>query len=706
MPSETIQNTKITPAFLQGGGEMGALIREYDWDNHPLGKPEDWPDNLKITVRMMLNSAFPMFVWWSADLYMFHNDAYLPALGNKHPKALGSRASLMWAEIWDTVGKVAEDILENGSQFYAEELYLVLERKGFPEETYWTFSYSPAFDDNGNVNGVFCACTEVTKTVLSQRRIRTLKEISDATALVQTLEQACQTASDILSQNHQDIPFNLIYLFNAQSTEFGLVGKAGTVTDNAAPGLIKLNAGANDLPLNALLNTKQPVVLDYQMADTATIEIAPGLRVPAKAVMLPILRPGQDDIIGLCISGISDKLEYDADYLGFHQLLVGQVATSITSVQARQEGFRQQQYLNEIFQQAPVGITILRGPDYIIDLANPGVCEIWGRKQEDLLGKTVLEALPEVADQGIKELLDSVYYTGVPFVANELPVSFDRDGKLEEVYLNFVYHPMRDPAGQITGIIAVAIDINEQVEARRKIEEMNRELLGINADLDNFVYSASHDLKAPISNIEGLMRALVDYLPAEVVQSEKEIPRVLNLIQNSVDRFKRAIADLTEVAKIQRDSGEDVARVNLKAVTEDVKLDFERLIREKEATIDVQFGEHAVVEFSAKNARSIVYNLLSNALKYSSPDRKPLINVTVETTPDFTVLCVADNGLGFDPADENKIFGMFKRLHDHVEGSGIGLYIVKRILENAGGRIELDSEPDKGSTFKVYFKRL
>ena len=705
MPSESIQNTTTTPAFLQGGGEMGALIREYDWENHPLGKPENWEETLKTTVRILLNSAFPMFLWWSKDLFMFHNDAYLPALGNKHPKALGASARDMWAEIWNTVGVVAEDILENGNQFYAEELYLVLERKGFPEETYWTFSYSPAFDDNGDVNGVFCACTEVTKTVLNQRRIRTMKAIADATALVQTLEQACQTASDILSHNPQDIPFNLIYLFNAQGSECKLVGKAGNIADDDAPDLILIKGKEAGAPIRRLIETKQPVLLDQMTHNDAATDVASGLSIPGKAVLLPIFRPGQDEIIGLCVSGISSFLEYDADYVGFHQLMIGQFATSITSVQARQESIRQQKYLNEIFQQAPVGITILRGPEYIIDLANPGVCEIWGRKQADILGKPVLDVLPEVADQGIKELLDNVYNTGTPFIANELPVHFERDGKMEEVYLNFVYHPMRNMAGEITGIIAVAININEQVEARMKIEEMNRELLGINADLDNFVYSASHDLKAPISNIEGLMKALVDYLPSEVVQSEKEIPRVLNLIQNSVDRFKRAIADLTEVAKIQRDSVEDVAKVNLKEVIEDVKLDFERLIREKDATIDVQFSEDPVVEFSAKNVRSIVYNLLSNALKYSSPERKPLIKVTIENNPDFTVLCVSDNGLGFNPADESKIFGMFKRLHDHVEGSGVGLYIVKRILENAGGRIELDSEPGKGSTFRVYFKR-
>ncbi|HEY4650800.1 MAG TPA: ATP-binding protein, partial [Pontibacter sp.] len=365
---------------------------------------------------------------------------------------------------------------------------------------------------------------------------------------------------------------------------------------------------------------------------------------------------------------------------------------------------RRQAYLNEIFQQAPVGITILRGPDYVVDLANPGVCEIWGKKYEEVIGKPILEALPEVSDQGIKELLDGVYNTGVPFLAHELPVKLERNGKLEDVYINFVYQAMRDDAGTIIGIIAVAISVNEQVEARKKIEGMNRELLAINADLDNFVYAASHDLKAPISNIEGLMKAFVDYLPEETLKLE-EVQRVLRLIQHSVDRFKRAIADLTEVAKVQREDNEDIAKVSLKEVVQDIVLDFESLIKEKAATIETNLAPDAVIEFSAKNVRSIVYNLLSNALKYSSPQRQPHITLATECTLEFIILSVSDNGLGLNPADELKIFSMFKRLHDHVEGSGIGLYIVKRIVENAGGRIELESELGKGTTFRVYFKR-
>ncbi|MFD2247166.1 ATP-binding protein [Pontibacter ruber] len=698
---ENKTSNSITFSLFQGGGEMGALMRAYDWDNHPLGNPETWPQSLQTNIRLLLHSDFPMFIWWSEDFYMFHNDAYLPALGNKHPKALGASARIMWAEIWDQLGKVAEGIMQDANPFYAENLLVLMDRKGFIEETYWTFSYSPAFNDAGQVEGIFCACFEVTNTLLSQRRLKTLKDISDATAQVHQLEEACQSMCEIIDANQSDIPFSMIYLLNATGSEARLVGMAGDVRPEVAPVLINMNdlEGQDNCPLAKVFQTKKMILIDQQMRNNALQE---GLTNTNQVAIHPVFRPGLDQVIGFFISGISPRLEYNSDYQNFHRLLIGHIATSITSLQAREELIHQQQFLQDVFQQAPVGITIMRGPQYIIDLANPEVCEIWGRKPEEVLGKPVIEAIPEAGEQGFISLLDQVVNTGQPFIANELPVVLERNGEMEQTYLDFLYHPMRDSQGFVSGVIAVAINISEQVKSRREIETINRQLLTINADLDNFVYSASHDLKAPISNIEGLMVALEEYLPAETLSSEM-VQRLISMIKTSIDRFKRAVSDLTEVAKLQRDTGEDITVVDLPEVVAEVCLDFEPIIEAMGARIETDFSD-GIIRFSAKNIRSIIYNLLSNALKYSSPDRPPHIRFRTERTPEYTILTVSDNGLGMDMADKDKIFSMFKRLHDHVEGSGVGLYIVKKIVENAGGSIEVESKLGEGTTFKINFK--
>ncbi|MFD1185155.1 sensor histidine kinase [Pontibacter rugosus] len=687
----------------RGGGEMGVMMRKYDWDSHPLGAPEHWPLSLKANVRLMLNSGFAMFIWWTKELYMFYNDAYIPALGKKHPSSFGSVAHQSWAEIWDQVGGIAEGILKDGQEFYAENLLLYLDRKGYSEETYWTLSYSPAFDDLGEVNGVFCACSEVTNAVVGQRRLKTLRDLSEALLQVKTLQQAGQTACDILNENVQDLPFSLIYLCNSTGTEAELVGKAGALDEQLIPLTIDLST-ESPWQLKQAKETKQRLSIKLKAvqqelkASSFTGELC-----CKNVAVLPILKPGQDLVIGFYVSGISDKQEYNALYNEFHDILATQIATAITSVQNKQEILRQQEYLNEIFQQAPVGITMLRGPQYIVEIANPGVCEIWGRKQEDVLGRPVLEALPEAVEQ-VKDLLDGVLRTGTPFVAEELPITLERMGVLEKLYLNFVYHPLRDAQGFVTGIIVVAIDISEQVRARHKIEVMNNELMASNADLDNFVYSASHDLRAPISNIEGLVEELQENLPEDATSSQ-DYQQLFGHVQSSIDRFKRVVADLTKVAKIQREAGEDIASIKLEEVIKEVILEFDPIVAASKALFQIDVAPASAIKFSAKNVRSVVYNLISNALKYRSPDRTPIINISTRITTEYCILTVSDNGLGIRMEDVRKMFSMFKRLHDHVDGSGIGLYIVKRIVENAGGKIEVESEINKGTTFHIFFKK-
>lgn len=693
-----------TPDLFQGGGEMGALMRAFDWDRHPLGPPASWPESLKNNIRIILHSGFPMFLWWSEQLYMFHNDAYLPALGDKHPRALGASAPGMWAEIWEDIGKVVQDILQGGEPFYAENLLLVLERRGFPEETYWTFSYSAAFDDQGGVAGIFCACQEVTPTVLGERRLKSLREVSEQTTRIQGLAQAAQLTCNLLFQNKEDLPFCLIYLLDAGSTSATLLGQAGHLSPATAPSRIDFSWHQAPWPLATVQASRQMALVDCPSLELYTANVKGASQQIKQAAVLPIMRPGENQVIGFFISGISPRLAYTPDYRDYHTLLAGQIATSITSVQAREELARQQQYLRDIFQQAPVGIAILSGPEHRIALANPGVCHIWGRRFEEVIGKTVAEGLPEVSDQGFIELLDHVYQTGEPYIARELPVVLDRNGERETVFLNFLYHPMHDTQGGINGVIAVAIDISEQVRYRQSVEALNEELLSANADLDNFVYAASHDLKGPILNIEGLMEALLEYLPPETLASPA-VTKVIGLIQAAVDRFKRTVSDLTEVTKIQRQAGDDVAHIALAEVVSEVLLDFESAILSAGARVETSVPPEAVIRFSAKNIRSILYNLVSNALKYRSPDRAPHIRISAEVSPDQVILAVADNGLGLNLADKEKIFTMFKRLHDHVEGSGIGLYIVKRIVENAGGSIALSSTLGQGSTFRITFRR-
>jgi two-component system, sensor histidine kinase and response regulator len=247
-----------------------------------------------------------------------------------------------------------------------------------------------------------------------------------------------------------------------------------------------------------------------------------------------------------------------------------------------------------------------------------------------------------------------------------------------------------------------AQNLNWELEAR--VKERTKELLKINNDLDNFIYTASHDLKAPIHNIESLVQLFHDTLGEESKESE-EVSTIMRMIDGAIHRFKSTLRDLTELARVQNEAAAaEKTTIDIRELVEEVKFTIKDLIEKADAKIVEDFSAAPTISFSRKNLRSILYNLISNGIKYSSPNRKPVIHLQSALEGEYVLLTVQDNGLGINSKDHDKVFSMFKRLHDHVEGTGVGMAIVKRIVENCGGKIELESEIGKGSVFQVYLK--
>jgi PAS domain S-box-containing protein len=278
--------------------------------------------------------------------------------------------------------------------------------------------------------------------------------------------------------------------------------------------------------------------------------------------------------------------------------------------------------------------------------------------------------------------------------------------------------PVRNTEGEIILWVGTCTDIHAQKEYTEKLAlakqelselnveltEKNEQLIRINNDLDTFIYTASHDLKAPVLNIEGLIKNLERKLERENILKEND-QMLIDMIYHSIIRFKATIQDLSEIVKIQKTFKEDPVIVRFEEIVEDVKESIGEMLVQTDATITLDVQEASEITISRNNLKSIIYNLLSNAVKYRSVDRKPEIFIRTERADSFVVLTIQDNGLGMNLPDKNKIFLMFKRLHDHVEGTGVGLYIVKKIIDNMGGKIEVESTAGKGSTFKVYFKQ-
>ncbi|MGB3586578.1 MAG: PAS domain-containing protein [Tunicatimonas sp.] len=246
---------------------------------------------------------------------------------------------------------------------------------------------------------------------------------------------------------------------------------------------------------------------------------------------------------------------------------------------------------------------------------------------------------------------------------------------------------------------------NAQVRAsNQELTNTNRRLSFINTDLDSFIYTASHDLKTPITNVQGLLHMLERHLPQEST-GNPAVQKVFKLIDRSVTRFLRTLADMSEITRLQKQSNQPAESVDLKDVINDIRMDLTVLIEQAGTTLNVAVDDCKLIRFSPKNLRSVVYNLLSNAIKYRDPSRPSIVEIRAHTTDEHHVLKVSDNGLGMDLSQNTKLFTMFQRLHSHVEGTGVGLYIVKKIVENAGGIITVESKVGSGTTFVVFFKR-
>ncbi|MCC9165760.1 PAS domain-containing sensor histidine kinase [Pontibacter harenae] len=327
---------------------------------------------------------------------------------------------------------------------------------------------------------------------------------------------------------------------------------------------------------------------------------------------------------------------------------------------------------------------------------NKGAEHIKGYKAEEIIGKHFSIFYPEEDIQR-------------EFPQYELAKAV-KDGRFEDegwrirsdkkrIWANVVITALFNSYGTHVGFTKVTRDLSE----RRRNEELtlkNKELQKINADLDNFIYTASHDLKSPIANLEGL----VDMLKFEMGSDQQKYAEILQRVDSSISRLGTVISDLTEISRTQNEILE-AENVNLPTLIAEIKSDLANLITSKDAVVQTDFSGFDNLKYIRKNLRSIFLNLISNAIKYASPDRRPVVSIKTEKSgADTYIVSVTDNGLGIEKRHKQKIFGMFKRAHSHVEGSGLGLYLVKRILENSGDSIKVDSELGVGSTFTITFK--
>jgi signal transduction histidine kinase/CheY-like chemotaxis protein len=334
--------------FLAGGGEMAALIRSFDWTSTRFGPPQDWPQSLKTAVRIMLTSRQPIWIGWGRELTYLYNDPYKSIIGGKHPWALGQPTTVVWREIWDDIGPMLATAMTGVEGTYVEEQLLIMERNGYPEETYYTFSYSPIPDDDGSAGGIICANTDDTKRVIGERQLALLRELAADTADARTWKEACKRSVDALATNPRDLPFALLYLAEPDGANFTLVGVCGIEPrHSAAPEHVPIN-GPAVWPLGEVLRKREPRVCELRGVLDTDFPVGPWTQAPKQTALLPVLPTGETGRAGVLVVGLNPFRLYDEGYQGFLSLVTGQIAAAIANAQAYEEERRRAEALAEV----------------------------------------------------------------------------------------------------------------------------------------------------------------------------------------------------------------------------------------------------------------------------------------------------------------------------------------------------------------------
>jgi PAS domain S-box-containing protein len=334
-------------ALFRNGGELGRAMAERHWGSTAVGSPGTWPAALRNMVRIVLTSRFSMWAAWGPDLSFFYNDAYRrDTLQAKHPWALGRPASEVWAEIWDDIGPRIQSVLETGIATWDEDLLLFLERSGYPEETYHTFSYSPLDGDSGRPEGMLCVVTETTARVVGERRMETLRDLAAAVAATRTERDVLAAVQTELGRNLADVPFSLVYLADADGGA-RLAACSGIEPGSpAAP--VALAAHSGIWPLARLRDGEQ-VVLDLA-GEIGDLPTGAWQQPPHSAVAVPLATSGQEHgpTSGFLVVGLNPHRAFDDSYRGFVDLLAGQIASGLVNAGSYEAERRRAESLAEL----------------------------------------------------------------------------------------------------------------------------------------------------------------------------------------------------------------------------------------------------------------------------------------------------------------------------------------------------------------------
>lgn len=669
-----------SPILDESGGVGGVFVTVFDVTGEVRTRMER--DRALAEANAERQRLYDVFMQAPAAIAVLEGQEHRFTVANpRYRELVGGR---------DVVGKMVVDALpeirgqgfvelldgvrRTGEPFVASEARVQLDRRGNGEleDVYVDFVYQPLTDSTGAVFGIMAHAVDTTEQVKARRHAEALAA-ERAAVLGQIADVVVIT----------DVEGRVTFTNDAARAIYGEVRLQVPIWDPAQPFQI-FEADGTERP-GELMALARAIRGERVMDDEWRVVRADGTAVEVMGSAVPVAASDGTPIgAAMTARDVSQQRRLQ------HQLEVERTR------------------LAEVFRQAPAVIAVTQGPEHTIVTANSLFRQVVGAKRA-VEGLTVREALPELEGQGFFELLDQVYASGEAFVGNELLARFDRDGGgvMEDGYFNFVYHPLQDAGGEVRGIMIHAVEVTGQVLARKEVELKADELLRLthaleqsNRDLDQFAYVASHDLKAPLRGIANLTEWIEEDLGDRVTGESAEHMR---LLQGRVHRMEALIDGILAYSRAGRVRAEP-ERVDTGALLREV---VDLLAPEAGVEVDVQPD---MPEFETERVplQQVFMNLVSNSVKHTRAGR-PDVRVRVGWRParggyTFTV---SDNGPGIAPEYHERIWGIFQTLQarDKVEGTGIGLSVVRKIVESRGGEVWVESAPGEGATFHFTWPR-
>ncbi|MET0987795.1 MAG: PAS domain-containing protein [Steroidobacteraceae bacterium] len=462
------------PAFLAGGGEMGESMRMHRRVQRFLGEPDGWPQTLRVAVSIMLNSHHPVFIAWGSEQVFLYNDACIPILGAKHPSALGQSFIHVCSKDASGIVPLVQGA-SNGHPASAEDVCLITQRAGYPEESWFTVSCSPLREDDGQVVGVFGTCMESTANRIAERRMNLQLRLGERLSQLGDADNIRKVAAQELGQALDAARVG--YAMDAADPVLGAAQDSSSVDvlDQSIDWQLFGPSLLDDLHAGTALRV-------YDWSTDLRTRGSRGVFAPVGVILVPLLQQGKLlAVLYVC----ADRPRHWSDVelaLAEDVALRGRLATQrARAIQARRlaEDALKQQLMAEsdrlrgLFALAPSFMAVLRGPQHVFELTNDALVRLVGRS--DLVGKPVREALPDLEGQQVFKLLDEVYASGEPRMAEELSLRVAQPVPRQR-FISFVYQPLFAADGSTQGVFVVGHDVTEQRRAHIALREQEARL--------------------------------------------------------------------------------------------------------------------------------------------------------------------------------------------------------------------------------------